>query len=304
MIMASETLNDACYTCHSEIKYDGYTENYINCGGYCRRSFHLNCLGFTASTEFWKRFHKLDQILFFCDDCKKLQRDFVMRSNFLEAERSVAGLIEILQTATRDVDVMCRGAVQSVNAAISSLKTQTGETSVVDLVSPKVQAKTGGKKKKKKGATTSALEVPTRQRAPSTSTPNQDDDVFQTPLPPSPKRRTSRGFFGTAGTASQISAAAERKIFVISRVHPSTSPDSIAEFIKQNTGIEDVRCQLMLPKGRTVAELDYVSFKISATELDYNELMKPEIWPAKVLVRDFVRYNRRKGGNAAGFHKF
>jgi len=311
--MMSTTLNGVCSTCDGTIDYDGTTDNYIMCDGYCRRTFHLNCLDKTIPDTFWKQFRKRNVFLFFCNHCRELQKSFVMRKNFLEAERNVAELIEILQTATRDVDSMCRGAVESVNAAVSSLKTKskikTSETSFVDLVSPKIRPKTRHRKKKTDKETphsvvTPIVTVTAGGSSPQTSTPN-DKDEFLTPLPPSPKKKkqTSKGFFGTAGAAIQLSAAAERKVFVISRVHPSSTPDGIVDFIRQNTGIEDVRCQLMLPRGRSLSDLDYVSFKISATEVDYNELMKPEIWPAKVLVRDFERTNRRRGGET-GFHQF
>jgi hypothetical protein len=144
---------------------------------------------------------------------------------------------------------------------------------------------------------------------PQFSTPiaTEIDEDFLTPLPPSPKKRpTTKGFFGTAGETGQIAAAEERKVFVISRVHPATTTEGIADFIKQHTDTENVRCQLMLPRGRTAADLDFVSFKVSATAADYTVLMRPEIWPSKVLVRDFVQTNRRRGGRgvAAGFHRF
>jgi hypothetical protein len=311
--MATNTLDGVCSTCDGTIDYDGATENYVMCDGYCRQTFHVNCLNLGVPVTFWKQFRARKEFLFFCSHCRELQKNFVVRRNFLEAERNVAGLVEILQTATRDVDAMCRGAVASVNAAVSSLNAKTAETSVVDLVSPKTNAKTRRPKKKKVVPTTThdvitpIVTVTADRSAQRTSTPKEDEDndEFLTPLPhTSKKRTTTKGFFGTANAASQISAAVERKDFVISRVHPSTTPDGIVDFIKQNTGVVDVRCQLMLPRGRTVADLDYVSFKISATEADYDELMKPEVWPTKVLVRDFVRNNRRQGAGATGFHKF
>jgi hypothetical protein len=179
--------------------------------------------------------------------------------------------------------------------------------SAVNLVTPVTPWKTRRNRKKSAKTTSQGTTSPIatgNESVQPTSTP-KDGDEFATPLSPTPKKRnTSRGFFGTANEASQICAASERKLIVISRVHPATTPDSILDYIRERTDIEDVRCQMMLAKGRSISDVDYVSFKISATAEDYDQLMNPEVWPARVLVRDFVRTNRRRGRGATGFHKF
>jgi hypothetical protein len=308
--MASKTLSGTCAACEDIIDYDGATDNYVMCDGYCRQTYHIDCLSFSVPSTVWKLYRTRREFLFFCDDCRELQKNFVMRRNFAEAERNVSKLVGILQEATEKVDAMCRGVVESASAAIPS---KENDTSVEEFFSPKARKLSRRNKKKRavnktnQAVPTPAVTVTEVDGAPKTSTPQvtPKDDDFLTPLPPSPKKRpTTKGFFGTAGATSQISAAEERKDFVISRVHPATTTDGIREFIKENTGIVDVRCQLMLPKGRDVAELNYVSFKISATVAGYEELMKPEVWPAKVLVRDFIQYNRRRSGGPSGFHKF
>jgi hypothetical protein len=321
--MAANTLNGLCSTCDTAIDYDGISDSHIMCDGYCRRAFHLNCLNFTMSASLWKNFRTRKEFLFFCDHCRELQKSFVIRRNFLEAERSTAGLIEILHTATRDVDLMCRSAVESVSAAVSALKKScplntekemeavTPGGSVINLVSP-VQTRRKSKKKRTIKKTLPPVKTPTvavteNTSVQRTSTPNEvDNEEFLTPLPiPIPKKRTTtEGFFGTADTDGQITAAEDKKTFVISRVHPATTSDGIINYIKERTGIENIRCQLMLAKGRTISDVDFVSFKICAAEADYAELMRPEVWPAKVLVRDFVKSNPRRRGGAAGFHRF
>lgn len=307
--MAGTTLDGICSTCENVIDYDGATENYLICGGYCRRAFHINCLNVGVPASFWKTFRAREEFLFFCDNCRQLQRNFISRRNFLEAERNLAGLVEILQTATHDVDVMCRTAVESVNAAVSTInKKISSEARVVNLVSP---TKTRFKKKKAKpspmGSKPPLVTVTAATSGQQlTSTPNNgDDDVFSTPLPSPKPRNPRKGFFGTADAVAQIGVVEEKRFFVISRIDPSTTPEGIRDYIVERTGVEDIRCQLMLPKSRTLSDVDFVSFKIGVTEADYASLMKPDIWPAKVLVRDFVQQNRRRrGGGATGFHKF
>jgi hypothetical protein len=49
----------------------------------------------------------------------------------------------------------------------------------------------------------------------------------------------------------------------------------------------------MIPRGKTVNELEYVSFKVGVEVANYPMLMVLELWPANVLVRDFEERNRR-----------
>jgi hypothetical protein len=49
----------------------------------------------------------------------------------------------------------------------------------------------------------------------------------------------------------------------------------------------------MISRGKTVNELEYVSFKIGVEVDNCSTLMVPELWAAKVLVRDFEKRNRR-----------
>jgi hypothetical protein len=85
----------------------------------------------------------------------------------------------------------------------------------------------------------------------------------------------------------------ERRFLVLSRIHPDTTSDKIGNFIRRKTGITNIRCHLMIPRGKTVNELEYVSFKVGVGVANYSMLMVPELWRANVLVRDFEKRNRR-----------
>lgn len=44
----------------------------------------------------------------------------------------------------------------------------------------------------------------------------------------------------------------------------------------------------LVKKGRDIAELNFVSFKIAVTSTDFDILNDPDVWPQHVLVREFV----------------
>jgi hypothetical protein len=115
-----------------------------------------------------------------------------------------------------------------------------------------------------------------------------ENDVFSTPkaLPENHKVRNN-GFYGTSDADEHIGVAEERRHIVIPRIDPATKPENILRYVKDQTGIGDENCQLLLPKGRDLSDLKFVSFKLGVNDPNYQSLMTPNALPAKVLVRDF-----------------
>jgi hypothetical protein len=287
--MANSTLGGACASCDKIIEYDGSTDDCLMCQGYCRRTFHIDCLSIGKTVL--KTFRSNKHFLFFCEHCRILQKDFIARRNFVEAERSVANLVEILQTATQDVDTMCRNAIASIHTA--------------EVTSKKKRST------KKKPAAVAATSSP--QAEPSVvnlvdsfdadSEPHNDE--FSTPKAP-PENRNIRksGFYGTCDTVDHIGVVEERRYFVITRIDPTTTSENILRHIHEKTGINDVKCQLLLPRGKEVTDLEFISFKLGVKEKDYQTLMTPAVWPSKILVRDFEMRRRSRRPNTARVAKF
>jgi hypothetical protein len=62
---------------------------------------------------------------------------------------------------------------------------------------------------------------------------------------------------------------------VLSRIQPDTTSDKIVNFIRRKTDLKNIRCHLMIPRGKTVNELEYVSFKVGVEVTNYSTLMVP-----------------------------
>lgn len=108
----------------------------------------------------------------------------------------------------------------------------------------------------------------------------------------------------TGSTATtDLMSVEERKVVVASMLHPTTDVGKLTTFLNKQLKLDkdssSIRCQLLLPVGRTVEQLDYVSFKISVPEPLYPLLLFAEVWPKGVTLRDFVfrRFNSRPLGS-------
>jgi hypothetical protein len=105
-----------------------------------------------------------------------------------------------------------------------------------------------------------------------------EEEVLLTSPSAAEKPKSFRNFFvGTSNGASDgIAAVEERRFLVLSRIHPDTNSDKIVNFIRRKTGITNIRCHLMIPGGKTVNELKYMSFKIGLEVANYPMLMVPD----------------------------
>lgn len=85
--------------------------------------------------------------------------------------------------------------------------------------------------------------------------------------------------------------------FVISPMHPSTSVKQIKTFVTNKLGIafdsDDVTIWSLAPRGRSLDELSFISFKVSSTIPLGTQLTAPEFWPSGTTIRQFEERSRK-----------
>lgn len=98
---------------------------------------------------------------------------------------------------------------------------------------------------------------------------------------------------GSGDDDSELKSVEAKKVVVASMIHPTTTEDVLLNHLVKALSLNDatkssIRCSLMLPRGRKIEELDYISFKISVTDSIYNDLLSPTVWPKGVTLREYV----------------
>lgn len=88
-----------------------------------------------------------------------------------------------------------------------------------------------------------------------------------------------------------LQVVAPRKLLVASMLHPSTESEQLEVFLKGKldvpTDSSEIRVHKLVPAGKDLTQLDYVSFKVSVPGHRFEEFMAPSIWPKGVRVREF-----------------
>lgn len=87
------------------------------------------------------------------------------------------------------------------------------------------------------------------------------------------------------------------KAIWVSKFHPETTPDEIANYIVTHTEAKDktkFKCTMLVKKDADLSQMSFVSYKIDATPEVYDILIDPENWPSNKQVREFVKLSPPK----------
>lgn len=102
--------------------------------------------------------------------------------------------------------------------------------------------------------------------------------------------------------SSELRSVEMRKEVVASQLHTSTTEEELCAYLKEVHSLSDApnafRCKMLLPNGKKIEDLDWISFKISVTESVYDKVMLSGNWPRGVTVRDFERRPRSRTAGA------
>lgn len=113
----------------------------------------------------------------------------------------------------------------------------------------------------------------------------------------SPRVPPRRNLCVGSTVCDSLKSVEQRKSIVATMFHPSTQSTELAKFIAGKLNLDadspTIRCSLLLPKDKTVADLNWVSFRVSVPESSFEALQDAALWPKGVMVREFVYRPRR-----------
>lgn len=132
-----------------------------------------------------------------------------------------------------------------------------------------------------------------------------DESAVDSAVSHTPQRsaqKTNSVVIGSAVENSDLQVVEPRKLLVASLFHPSTESDNLAVFLKTKLKIASdstvVRVHKLVPAGKDLSTLDYVSFKVDVPGNLFNELLSPSMWPKGIRVREFEHRPRKPRSDA------
>lgn len=99
--------------------------------------------------------------------------------------------------------------------------------------------------------------------------------------------------------------ADQRFWLYLSRIRPDVTVESVCAMVKANLEIDsDATVVKLIPKGKTVDTLSFVSFKIGLDPSLKDKALDPATWPEGLLFREFEDYGSQKFRVPLKFRKF
>lgn len=235
----------------------------IQCSGSCSRQFHPKCVGLKKAAVTVLKEYK--NIKWNCDDCCNVSLNTIS-TNMVECTKAVTSLI------TKISPILDRMSTPSLIQWPKPISHITDNESEMD---------------------TDATETRSTKRKRITP---------QVRLNRLPNIRKPETTFGTSEASSNLKSYTSLKHVYVSHLHPSTKESDIMDYIKDNITVPDItsiKCKRLVAANKDIDDLEFVSFKISASESDYTTIVNPSSWPKNIVVREFEQ--RTKSGSSYAF---
>lgn len=126
----------------------------------------------------------------------------------------------------------------------------------------------------------------------------RDEDVFE------PSERPPKIFCGTGQSASDgfegSTTRSDENFWVyITKISPDVSESDVLDLAKERLRTEDVVVKSLVPRGKPLSTLSFVSFKVGVRKDLKSKAMDPATWPQGIQFREFVDH----GSNVQHFWK-
>lgn len=99
----------------------------------------------------------------------------------------------------------------------------------------------------------------------------------------------SQAIQGTNADTSSLKAVEAPSCFHVSRFNPTTTEEELRSWIVDKIQLDDpsIKCSRLIPKGRDVTTLEFISFKVAIAKSLESKIMDPSVWPTNITVRPF-----------------
>lgn len=245
----------------------------VVCGGFCKTNFHFKCANITEAL--YKDVKDKPALFWMCKSC----RDIMANARFKNAMVST-------NAAAKEVDDVYLKLVEE-------LKTEIKESLIAELK----QEIQGGFNKLSPAV---FPPLPRRFRFDNRSTPKRDRD--EDPMPT--LEQPAKIFRGTAHPVDNPltgpAARTDDRFWVyLTKISPVVKEIDVQNLVKERLLTDDVVAKILVPRGRTLSTLTFVSFKVGVRHDLKAKAMDPSMWPPEIEFREFVDH----GSNVQHFWK-
>lgn len=234
----------------------------VVCSGFCKATFHYKCA--KVSESFYREICGNPAVFWFCRGCCDLMKS----ARFKNA-----------MTSTNAATLELKDAYQKV---VEDLKTEIKESLIAELK----QEIQGGFNKLSPAVLSP---VPRHFQFNYRATPKRmrDDDTS------GPTEHPPKIFCGTGQSSSNVLSESTSSLddtfwLYLTRISPEVSENDVLNLAKECLQTSEVVAKSLVPRGKPLSMLSFVSFKVGVNKGHKSKAMDPATWPQGIQFREFV----------------
>lgn len=229
----------------------------VICRGYCRSAFHMNCTTVTRALQSYFTSHKKN-LFWMCDKCAELFENSHFRA------------ISVPQNDD--------WPLSSLTTAITELRTEIQQMAA---------------------KTTSSLTPVARSRWPVVGQRMQfkrkREEQNESRVTEACKTGAKQSVGNVVAVPTYVEQQDTKFWLYISRIRPDVSSDAVMAMVKANLEIEaDPTVVKLVPKGKDISSLTFVSFKIGIDADLKSKALDPATWPEGIMFREFEDFGAQR----------
>lgn len=244
----------SCGKCNKSF---GATADTTFCYGFCNNTFHYECTGMDRST--YNQVKKNSNVLWFCDKCRDIMSGLEFRKILQKLDTIASSSISASHYQHLNEEIAInRKMIEDLSANIRQLP--TGSTS----------------------------ETPQRQTSTFLNSERKWSSVVDSSLR---SKENTTAICGTKTMENTIRTIEPKYWIHISQLHPETSEDDISSMVKECLNTEDVKTIKLIPKGKVLTALEFISFKVGICGKLKEAVFQASTWPSGIFVREFRNFS-------------
>lgn len=255
-----------CESCTRELE----DKVVVKCNAFCSSTFCQGCS--RMSDEMLANVNGNQNLLWACNACKDLLKKSRFRCAMTSSNAANEMVIDALKTEIRDY------VLGEIKAEIRQNFKTFSEKMPKTPIGPRPPFPNGSSRNKR------PREVE-----------NEDDGT---------SHRPSKLLCGTGvcnpesniiATANQANEANEVKFWLyLSNIHPDVSDEAVTNMVQSNLGTKDATVTKLVPRGRDVSSLTFVSYKVGMAVDLKPKAMSLDTWPSGIRFREFEDTGKKR----------
>lgn len=240
------------------------TTEFITCSGACGGVFHTKCAAITR--PMLSSLNNCPNIHWFCHECNN-------------GNRGVATAIDRMNKTIESLSSSLSGdLLQFINNFKMLIDTFVGTIGTLNMAKDPVTTNASDDLHEKENLSHEMNII---------RSPSRGKFVFRSKRP---------------GMAS-LNNMSQRSV-VVSNIGKDVYTEHLTNYVAEQLKInkKSISVTLLLPPDKSVKDVNYLQYKVTVPELNYNAVKYPDSWPINVPVRDFVP--KTKVNRGVGLHRF